>query len=135
MITGTGTCPNDAPWPHQTKPGSKPLIGPPPAKSSAAPRNTDMPPSVTTKGGTFSRVIASPLQEAADQADGDRRERGEIPGDSCIASCPSPTVKRFDRPPFDTAAATSPAMASSDPTERSMPAVRITNVMPIASRP
>ena len=48
------------PVPTRRSPGSKPLIGPPPANSSAAPRNTDMPPSVTTKGGTFSRVIAKP---------------------------------------------------------------------------
>ena len=56
MITGTGTGPI-LPWPHQVKALSKPLIGPPAAKSSAAPRNTDMPPSVTTKGGTLSRVM------------------------------------------------------------------------------
>ena len=48
---------------------------------------------------------------------------------------PSPTVKRLLRPPLATAAATSPAKASSEPTERSMPAVRMTKVMPTASRP
>ena len=37
-----------------------PEIGPPAANSSAAPRNTDMPPSVTTKGGTLSLVMARP---------------------------------------------------------------------------
>ena len=58
-MTGTGTGPI-LPCPHQVNDGSKPEIGPPAAKSSAAPRNADMPPSVTTKGGTFSRVIARP---------------------------------------------------------------------------
>ena len=35
-------------------------IGPPAANRSAAPRNTDMPPSVTTKAGTLSLVMAMP---------------------------------------------------------------------------
>src|ERR1700733_13193526 len=38
-------------------------------------------------------------------------------------------------PPLATAAATRPAKASNEPTERSMPAVRITKVMPTASKP
>ena len=59
MMTGIGTGPI-LPWPHQVNEGSKPEIGPPAANSSAAPRNADMPPSVTTNGGTLSRVIARP---------------------------------------------------------------------------
>src|SRR5262245_46990313 len=43
--------------------------------------------------------------------------------------------KRSARPPLEIAAATSPAKASSEPTERSMPEVRITKVMPMASSP
>ena len=77
-MTGTGTGPI-RPWPHQAKSGSKPLIGPPPAKSSAAPRKADMPPSVTTKGGTLSRVIARPWTRPPAMPDGDRRQRGQIP--------------------------------------------------------
>ena len=37
--------------------------------------------------------------------------------------------------PFAIIAATRPATATSDPTDRSMPAVRMTNVMPIAINP
>ena len=58
-MTGTGTW-KMRPWPHQVKSGWKPEIGPPAAKSRAAPRNTDMPPSVTTKAGTLSLVMARP---------------------------------------------------------------------------
>src|SRR5690242_10004721 len=47
----------------------------------------------------------------------------------------SPTVKRSDNPPLAIAAATRPAKARSEPIERSMPAVRMTKVMPIARRP
>ncbi len=79
MITGTGTWPKMRPWPHQAKSGSKPLIGPPAAKRSAAPRKTDMPPSVTTKGGTFRRVMAMPWRSPPSEADGDCRERRELP--------------------------------------------------------
>ena len=61
-MTGTGTGPI-LPCPHHVKDGLKPLIGPPPANSSAAPRKADMPPSVTTKGGTFSRVMAKPCRK------------------------------------------------------------------------
>jgi hypothetical protein len=57
--TGTGTGPS-LPCPHQTKASSKPLTGPPPEKSKAAPRKADMPPSVTTKGGTLNLVMAKP---------------------------------------------------------------------------
>ena len=61
---GTGTWPRIAcPGPTRRNPGSKPLIGPPAANSSAAPRKADMPPSVTTKGGTFSRVMAKPCRK------------------------------------------------------------------------
>ena len=61
MITGTGTV-RMRPCPHQEKSGWKPEIGPPAANSNAAPRNADIPPSVTTKGGTRSFVIASPCR-------------------------------------------------------------------------
>ena len=62
MMTGTGTGPI-LPWPHQVNDGWKPEIGPPAANRSAAPRKADMPPSVTTNGGTLSRVIASPCSQ------------------------------------------------------------------------
>ena len=81
MITGTGTGPI-LPWPHQVKDGSKPEIGPPAANSSAAPRKADMPPSVTTKGGTLSRVIAMPCSQPHSDPDRDRRERR---GDPAVA--------------------------------------------------
>ena len=86
-------CPKIRPWPHQTKSGSKPLIGPPSAKSSAAPRKTDMPPSVTTKGGTLSRVIARPWSSPPSRPDRDRGERREIPG-VAETSPARPTEKR-----------------------------------------
>jgi hypothetical protein len=44
-------------------------------------------------------------------------------------------LKRFCAPPLATTAAASPAKATTEPTERPMPAVRITNVMPTAIRP
>ena len=37
--------------------------------------------------------------------------------------------------PFSTAAQTSPASASTEPMDRSMPPVRMTKVMPMASMP
>ncbi|ESX66460.1 hypothetical protein X758_26315 [Mesorhizobium sp. LSHC416B00] len=59
MIAGTGTGPM-SPVPNQRIEASKPEIGPPLEMVSVRPRNTVSPPSVTTKGGTFSRVMAKP---------------------------------------------------------------------------
>ena len=122
------------PWPHQTKPGSKPLIGPPPAKSSAAPRNTDMPPSVTTNGGTLSRVMAIPCTKPAEHADRDRRERGEVPA-VARGVLPLADGEAVGQAALRNRRRDEPGQASSEPTDRSMPAVRMTKVMPIASRP
>ena len=57
--TGIGTKRN-LPFPHQRNPGAKPLIGEPSPTTSVAPRQTVMPPRVTTNGGTFSLVVAKP---------------------------------------------------------------------------
>jgi hypothetical protein len=134
MTTGTGTWSKIFPWPIQTKLGSNPLIGPPAANSNAAPRNADMPPSVTTNGGTFSLVIARPCSSppatptpiAARAA----RYHGLLAANSAV-----PTVNRLESPPLDTAAAARPAKATSEPIERSIPAVKMTKVIPTASRP
>src|SRR5262245_25747294 len=48
------------PCPHQLKPASNALIGPPPPTMSVKPRKIERPPNVTMNGGTFRRVIASP---------------------------------------------------------------------------
>ena len=124
----------DLPWPHQTKSGSKPLIGPPPANSSAAPRNTDMPPSVTTKGGTLSRVIAEPWMKPPARPTRDRGERREVPGiaEGVLALADGEAVGEAA---LGDGGGDEAGQASSEPTERSMPAVRMTKVMPIASRP
>ena len=54
MIAGTGTGPI-RPLPNQRIEASKPEIGPPLEIVSVRPRKMVRPPSVTTKGGTFSR--------------------------------------------------------------------------------
>ena len=59
MRTGTGTGPI-RPVPNQRIVGVKPEIGPPPERVSVSPRKMVRPPSVTTKGGTRSRVMAKP---------------------------------------------------------------------------
>src|ERR1700747_656371 len=103
-------------------------------KSRTAPRKADMPPSVTTNGGTFSLVIAKPCinPPATPTAIAARAARNH---GLLAAASPAPTVNRLERPPLDTAAATNPAKATSEPIERSMPAVNMTKVIPTASRP
>ena len=64
MITGTGTGPT-TPLPNQRIEASKPEIGPPLEMVSVRPRKMVRPPSVTTKGGTLSRVIACPWMKPA----------------------------------------------------------------------
>ncbi len=64
MITGTGTRPT-RPLPNQRIEASKPEIGPPFEMVSVRPRKMVRPPSVTTKGGTLSRVIACPWMKPA----------------------------------------------------------------------
>ena len=94
-----------------------------------------MPPSVTTNGGTLSLVIASPcsqpqavpMAQAASSASGQPQP---------CASASVPTAKRLSSPPLATDRRhPSPASATTEPTDRSMPRVRMTKVMPIASRP
>ncbi len=126
--------PKTLPWPQNRKPSSKPLIGPPPEISSVAPRNTDMPPSVTTKGGTLALVMAVPwiAPPATPDQNGDEQRRAPAVAGrrlarrarNCRWCCPWPRWPR-----------SSPQKASSEPIDRSMPAVRMTKVMPIASRP
>ena len=62
-------------------------------------------------------------------------ETSSAASQGCPALAPAMAPKLPVALPFDTIAAAIPQKASSEPTERSMPAVRITKVMPMASNP
>ena len=93
-----------------------------------------MPPSVTTKGGTLSLVMARPCSQPQAVPIGAGGEQRQGPA-LARASVSVPTAKRLSSPPLATMAAPRPASATTEPTDRSMPRVRMTKVMPIASRP
>ena len=93
-----------------------------------------MPPSVTTKGGTLALVMAVPWMRAAGEPDQRPRRAAPRPSHSPAAAA-ARAAKLPAALPLATMAAARPQKASSEPTDRSMPAVRMTKVMPIASRP
>ena len=128
-MTGAGTGPT-IPRPHQPKLSLKPLIGPPLPMIRANPRKTVIPPSVTTNEGTERRETMSPCS------------RPDKPPAAIAASAaqghaapPHGRTNRVSIAPFATTAATSPVNAASAPTERSIPRVRITKVMPTPRMP
>ena len=77
-----------------------PAIGPPPENSSAAPRQAVSPPSVTTNGGTLSRVIASPCTAPAAMPTAIAASMATIAGYPASAACP--TANRLSSPPLAT---------------------------------
>ena len=87
-------------------------------RASAAPRATLIMPSVAMKGGSRPQ-----RDQRARSASPQRRPRPE-PGQRAPAACGQPACSAL--------ASTTPESATSEPTERSMPPERITNVMPTA---
>ena len=91
----------------------------PPVMMRASPRDMPRVPSVTTKGGTRASVISSPLikPQASPPASATTSPR-------MITPQPLPPTASI------ALAETTPANTSTDPTDRSIPAVMITNVAP-----
>src|SRR5581483_10817705 len=115
--TGTGS-PSRIPCPSQLKPGGSSPIDRPPLIQYASPRSIDSVASVTRNEGTFQRATRSPTNAP------------QIPPSAMPAERPA-----SDPPACAANAATIPMRATPDPTERSMPPVRITAVIPTPSTP
>ena len=113
--TGTGT-PSRRPVDSQRRASLKPEIGRPSVNSSDAPRATLIIPSVAMNGGSFPRVMSSPLRSPHSE----------------LVSRPASTANGTGQSACSRLAITTPDSATSEPTERSIPAERITNVMPTA---
>ena len=92
----------------------------PPVMTSATPSAMPSVPSVTISGGTFALAIRNAVEHAPGQCRRPARRRGR-PG-SRPACC--------RRPRSSALPAMTPLKTSTAPTDRSMPAVMITNVMP-----
>ena len=99
-------------------------MGEPSLRISVAPRQTVMPPKVTMKGGTLKKVTALPC-----------RYPTRVP--TAVAAASATTQPEGESIPsaFMTKAPDMPANASSEPTARSTPAVKMTKVMPTAMMP
>ncbi len=82
----------------------------------AAPRTTSSIASVTTNGGTRTRVTMSPL----------------IAPTTRPTPNPTPTPAQVPQPCTSVSAHSTPDNPTTDPTDKSIPAVRITNVIPAA---
>ena len=91
-------------------------MGRPPVTSSAAPRATLIMPKVEIKGGSRPRVIRTPLS---------RPQRNPLPR-------PALTASGSGTPACNRLAITTPERARTEPTERSIPAVMMTKVIPAA---
>ena len=116
-MTGAGMKPT-LPVASERKPGVEARDGRPSVNSSAAPRAMLIMPSVTMNGGRPPQLTSAPLQQAAADAD---RER------------PATSATGSGWPPCSAAPSTTPDSATIEPTDRSMPPERITNVMPTAT--
>ncbi len=124
VSTGTGT-PSSFSRPRNPKPAGRSLTDVDPENQSATmndnPRAMVSTASVTTNGGTLNREIVIPVNE---------------PQTAPTASDARIPTKTPESPKFLAhIAAANPASARTDPTERSMPPVRITNVIPTARTP
>ena len=101
----------------------------PSLNSSAEPLATYIMPRVQIKGATPKRVMTAPLTKPTSTPK------------SATQRITSGTLKKITlpfhkgRPLVNSAPATMPQMPATAPTERSIPPVRITSVMPMASRP
>ncbi len=99
--------------------------------SSARPRKADMPPMVAMKGGILKRVMTSPCNNPPTSPTSEAT-RIAPPTPMPVVS-PAPAASNV--PPLYRYAATMPASARSEPTDRSMPPVRMTKVIPTAISP
>src|SRR5712691_4659516 len=115
MTTGAGT-PSSRPVESCRKPASNPEIGRPAVKTRAPPRAMLIMPRVAMKAGRRPLVISMPFT------------RPQVPPTAMPAAMAAPV----GQPARNAAASTTPASASSEPTERSMPPERITKVIPTA---
>src|SRR3954467_4950538 len=123
MIPRYGTCAATRPLPIVlTSLNGTSRSSTPPVMSSAAPSDMPSVPSVTISGGIRALAMRNPFS---------------IPHASPASSAtPRPTkiVPQLSPPtPFIALTETTPLNTSTAPTDRSMPAVMITNVMPVAS--
>lgn len=118
--TGIGT-PKMKPWPSVRKPGESRGTGIPSLAMKVRPRATLNMPSVATNGGTRSRATSAPLTMP---------RPSPAPTPSAIATSGLPGFA-----PVTSDAPRMPHTASSEPTDRSMPPVRITKVWPMARMP
>ena len=75
-------------------------MGPPPESMSASPRQAERPPSVTTKGGTLRRVIASPCRAPAAMPTAIAAPAAIQTG--LPAAAAAPMAKRSSSPPLAT---------------------------------
>ncbi len=122
MMTGTGTGPT-RPLPNQRSRRIEAEIGPPLRDGQGQAAEDGEAAERDDEGRHLQARDRLALDEAGQRADGDRRQQR---GEPAIAGCrrpPSDSVLAV--PPLATTAATMPQSASSEPTERSMPAVRI----------
>src|SRR3990172_9098960 len=115
MIAGTGI-PEASPAPSHENAAPRSLIGRPSVYTSVSPRAIVRVASVAMNGATLPYATAMPLT---------------APNPVPTAS-PASNATASGAPPFNTPASTAPAMARTEPTDRSIPPVRITNVMPAA---
>ena len=132
MITGIGTGPI-LPWPHQGSDGSKPLIGPPAGEQQRRAAERRHAAERHHERRHLEPGDRESLRSAAGEPDHDRREQRRRPSRSRAALADGEAVPAGR--PWPRRRRPGPQKASSEPIDRSMPAVRITKVMPIASRP
>ncbi len=116
---GIGTVSNTKPLPTTENDWGKSLTGIPRVMVSATPRAIESVPRVTMKGFIPILVTASPCKSPI--------------------TAPAPNVKAVAStgwtPPRNIRASTTPVKATTEPGDRSIPAVMMTNVSPIAMIP
>ena len=108
-----------SPAPKERKAETNPLMGWVLVYTCAMPRAMLIVPSVTTKGVTLPLVITRPLSQPQQRTDQQRGGDDQRHGPAAVLETGDST----------------PARANIEPTERSIPAVRITKVMPTAMIP
>ena len=118
MIAGTGR-PATTPAPGRRKAGGNPVIGAPPVYMKDSPRASPIMPRVAMNGGSRSLAVNSPLTHPS----------------AAPAARAQPHASGAGNPDFAAEAATSEESASTLPTDRSIPPVRMTTVMPSETTP
>ncbi len=119
MMLGIGT-PSSRPLPRMLNTSGNSQIGRPSVYTNAMPRHTVINASVTMKGVMLYRVMRAPAT-APDNAPAVSPTRTASGNETVIGSCS-----------FSTSVVRMPASARSEPTDKSIPPVRITNVIPAA---